>query len=261
VQKLQRNTRSMKQVLVTAALGNVGREVVDQCARRGIAVRAADRDLARATGRFPDHDPTRLDFLARSTWRPALAGCDGLFLLRPPPIGDMKATLCPFVDAAYEEGVRHLVFLSVAGADRKRWVPHHEVERHLLKSGRSWTILRPGFFAQNLRDAYRPDVVEDDRLYVPAGGEAISFDGVAELLSGALGRRIGYRPASVLGYARHLRSHRRMPWMQIAIQAILHVGLRMGEAEKVDPTLAAVLKRRPRTVGEYIRDDRSTWMH
>lgn len=284
----------MRRVLVTAALGNVGREVVDRCVRQGLAVRVTDRDPSRMPAAWRSHEPHRLDFLDRSTWAPALDGCDGVFLLRPPPIGDMRATLCPFIDAAYRRGVQHLVFLSVAGAERNEWVPHRKVERHLEAHAGSWTVLRPGFFAQNLRDAYRRDIVEDDRLHVPAargrvafidvrdlaevaarvfldpgayrrkaltitGGEAVTFDEVARLLSVALQRPIRYEPASVLGYVWHLRRRRSLPWMQAVIQTILHVGLRRGDAEAVDPTLAAILGRRPRTMAAYIADDASTW--
>jgi uncharacterized protein YbjT (DUF2867 family) len=154
----------MRRVLVTAALGNVGREVTRECERRGFAVRVAGVREAELAGRFPQHEAARFDFLDRATWPAALAGCDFLFLLRPPPIGDMEATLNPFVDAAYAAGVRHIVFLSVAGAERKSWVPHREVELHLERTGDAWTVLRPGFFAQNLQDAYRRDITEDSRL-------------------------------------------------------------------------------------------------
>lgn len=131
--------------------------------------------------------------------------------------------------------MRHVVFLSVAGAERRSWVPHRKVEVHLEKVGTAWTILRPGFFAQNLADAYKADIVEDHRLYVPAGDgkvafldvrdigavtaeiftrdafrgraltltgpEAVTFSDVARLLTEILATPIRYEPASVLGYA------------------------------------------------------------
>jgi hypothetical protein len=50
-----------------------------------------------------------------------------------------------------------------------------------------------------------------------------------------------------------------MPWMQILIQTILHVGLRRGDAEAVDPTTARVLGRPPRTMAEYVRDNVGLW--
>ncbi len=281
-------------VLVTAALGNVGREVARECAQRALNVRVVGRSVAELAARFPTFEAARFDFLDRSTWPGALAGCDFVFLLRPPSLGDMDLTLNPFVDAAYAAGVAHIVFLSVAGADRMKWVPHRKVELHLESSGQAWSVLRPGFFAQNLQDAYRRDIVEDARLYVPAGAgrvafldvrdaaevaarifespdafrtklltltgpQAITFDRVAELLTAALGRPIRYRAASVLGYAWHLRFRRKMSWTQVVVQTILHVGLRRGDAERVDSTVEEMLGRKPRSMAEYIEHATSLW--
>ena len=284
----------MARVLVTAAPGNVGREVVGECARRGLVVRVAGRTEGAARGRFPEHEAARVDFLDRGTWPGALAGCDLVFLVRPPPISDVAATLHPFIDAAYAAGVQHIVFLSVAGADQRSWVPHRKVELHPRSSGEAWTVLRPGFFAQNLQDAYRRDILEDGRLYVPAargrvafidvrdaaeiagrifedpgsfrgqaltltGPEAVTFDEAAALLSAALGRSIRNEPASMLGYAAHLRRTRSMEWTQILVQTVLHVGIRRGDAALVDPTVERLLGRRARTLAEYIEHAAPIW--
>lgn len=281
-------------ILITGATGNVGRAVVESLQRRGIQVRAAgsDRERVRVT-LGPDMDAAALDFWNPATFQPALADCDGLFLMRPPAISQVRRTLLPFVDAARTAGVRHVVFLSVQGADRNRLIPHHAVEQHLKSSTTSFTLLRPGFFAQNLGDAYRRDIVEDHRLYVPAGegrvafvdtrdiaevaamclvdpdthrgaaytltGPApVSFRDAAQLLSDALERPIRYQPASVLGYARHL--HRRgAPLPQVAVLCALHVGLRLGQAAQVDPALARLLGNPGRSLFDYIRDHASLW--
>lgn len=284
----------MTRVLVTGALGNVGREVVRECARHGLTTRVADLDVSALHERFPAMANVRLDFLDRTTWASSLTDCDMVFLLRPPPIGNMERTLCPFVTAAYAAGVTHIVFLSVAGAARMKWVPHRKVELHLENTGTGWTVLRPGFFAQNLQDAYRRDIVEDDRIYVPAkrgrvafvdvrdvaavaahvfqdpsafrgqaltltGPDALTFDDVARLLSSALERSITYVDASIPAYAWHLRRTRHMSLLQIAIQTILHVGLRRGDAENIEPTIERILGRKPRAISAYIRDSASTW--
>lgn len=284
----------MNRVLVTAALGNVGREVARECAAQGLTVRVAGQRTAALQQHFPGLETVRLDFLDPTTWAQALSACELVFLLRPPPIGDMDTTLCPFVTQAYAAGVQHIVFLSVAGADRMKWVPHRKVELHLAEAGRAWTILRPGFFAQNLQDAYREDILHEDRLYVPAGqgrvafvdvrdiaavaarvfehpatfrGEvltltgpgAVTFDEVAVLLTQALGRTIRYQPASIPGYLWHLRVRRRLSAMQAVIQTILHVGLRRGDAEKVEPTAERILGRAPRDMAAYIADAVPLW--
>lgn len=284
----------MHRALVTGALGNVGREVAAACAERGLAVRVADLDPVALAARFPQAPAARLDFVDRSTWAPALQGCDAVFLLRPPPLADMRSTLCPFVDAAFAAGVEHVVFLSVSGADRMKWVPHGEVERHLAATGRAFTVLRPGFFAQNFQDAYRRDIVEDGRVFVPAGAgrvafidardigavaarvleqperfrgqtltltgpRAITFDEAAATLSEVIGARVRYEPATIPAYAYHLLRRRRMPAMQVAIQTVLHAGLRRGDAEEVEPTVERILGRRARTFAEYARDGASIW--
>jgi uncharacterized protein YbjT (DUF2867 family) len=282
----------MTKVLVTGATGNVGLEVVRAARARGLEVRAAVHDEARARKTLGnDVELARLDFLDRSTFS-CTDGADALFLMRPPAIAEVAETLLPFVDEARKRGVKHIVFLSVAGADKNALVPHHAVEKHLQK-GNGWTILRPGFFAQNFGDAYLRDIVEDNRVYVPAGRgrvtfvdvrdvadvaalafaapsehdrraytltgpEAIAFTRAAAELSGILERPIRYQPASIVGYMRHLHA-RRMPWMQVAVQTVLHVGLRFGQAERVDPTLAGLLARRPRSLVEYFRDHRELW--
>jgi len=280
-------------VLVTGATGNVGREVVRAVRERGGRVRVADRDPARAAAQLgEDVDAVRLDYGDPGTFSVA-EGADALFLLRPPAVANVRETLVPFVETARRGGVRHVVFLSVAGAETNKLVPHHAVERHLV-AGRGWTILRPGFFAQNFGDAYRRDIVERDRVYVPAGRGRVAFvdvrdvgevaaqallspaahDGRAYTLTGAeavdfptavawlgdvLARRVTYEPASVLGYARHLRA-RGMPWMQIAVQTVLHVGLRFGHAERVDPTLPRLLGREPTTLRAYFEAHRELWI-
>jgi uncharacterized protein YbjT (DUF2867 family) len=281
-------------VLVTGALGNVGREVLRALAARGLEARAADRSAERAREVLgPEADVVALDFLEPRTFAPALKGCDALFLLRPPAISDVKPTLNRLVDVAVASGVRHIVFLSVAGAGTNTLVPHHAVERHLEQSGTGWTLLRPGFFAQNLGDAYRRDIVEDGRLYVPAGGgsvafvdvrdlaevaarafaapeghagkaytltgpESLTFLEVAQLLTEALGVHVRYQAASVPGYMLHLW-RRGLPTAQILVQTVLHTGLRFGQAERVDPTLARLLGHSCRTLSDYVRDHLSLW--
>jgi uncharacterized protein YbjT (DUF2867 family) len=280
--------------LVTGATGNVGREVVRALRAKGIAVRAAAQRADRVATMFGDVvEAVSLDFRDANTFGSALEGCTGVFLLRPPAIANTKATLIPFIEEARARGARHVVFLSVAGAGKNWLVPHHAVEAHLAARSDDWTVLRPGFFAQNLGDAYRRDIVEDDRLYVPAGRgrvafvdvrdvaevaalaivdstshsakaytltgpAAVSFEEAAALLTTALGRRIRYENASVVRYALHLRG-RGLPAAQIVVQTILHLGLRFGQAESIDPTLSSLLARPGRTLREYVVDHLATW--
>jgi uncharacterized protein YbjT (DUF2867 family) len=280
-------------VLVTGATGNVGRHVVHALRELGVPFVAGGTDAGRLRGALGESVPTRrLDLADPGTYEGAVQGIRGLFLLRPPPIANVTETLNVLIDRAIEAGVEHVTFLSVDGADRQRWVPHHAVEGHLVKRGISATILRPGFFAQNLGDAYLADIRDRSEIYVPAGcgrvsfvdvrdvgkvaartfvnqslrrtawtltgPEAVTFDEVAAALTAALGRTIQYRPASIPGYAFHLR-RQGLPWMQVLVQTLLHVGLRFGNASHVDPALSALLGRPPLTIKQYVEDHRALW--
>jgi uncharacterized protein YbjT (DUF2867 family) len=198
------------------------------------------------------------------------------------------------LDVARTHGVSQVVFVSVAGAADNPLVPHYAVEQHLRSGPEGWTILRPGFFAQNLGDAYRDDIRNDNRIFVPAGAgrvafvdlrdvaevavnaltdpathrgqtytltgpEALAFTAIARILSDALAHTIHYQAASIPAYLFHL-VRRGLPPTQILIQTILHVGLRFGQAQAVSESLANLLGHWPCTLRDYVRDHRDVWL-
>jgi len=84
--------------------------------------------------------------------------------------------------------VRHIVFLSLLGAERNPILPHTRVEKLLMASGANWTMLRCGFFMQNLNTTHLADVREHDDLFIPAGRGRTSFIDVRDI--GAVAARI-----------------------------------------------------------------------
>ena len=284
----------MGKVLVTGAVGNVGREVVRAVHARGLTARVADLSVSAIRQMHGlDVDAVRLDYDDPSTFEHALDGCSELFLVRPPAVACMESTLLPFIDVALVKGIEHIVFLSALGAATNKLVPHHAVEQHLGESNVSYTLLRPSFFSQNLGAAYREDIAQDGRLFLPAGRgrvafvdirdvaevaaiiledpephrgaaytctgpEAFSFEETARLMTDVIRRPIRYECASLAGYVRHL-SERGLSLAQIAVQTVLHVGLRFGQNERIDPTLERLLGHRPRTLATYVRESADLW--
>ncbi|MBB0228055.1 hypothetical protein [Streptomyces calidiresistens] len=96
------------------------------------------------------------------------------------------------------------------------------------------------------------------RAYPLTGPRALTFEEVAELLTEELGRPVRYDPATIPGYLRHLRA-RGLPRVQMLVQTVLHAGLRRGDAEKVDPTLAESPGRPPGSMRAYPSDHRALW--
>lgn len=279
-------------VVVTGALGNVGSAVVARLLDLDVRVRPVDVDADALTNAYPTLETRRLDFWDPATFPDVLSNATKVFLIRPPAISRVGPTLNRFIDAAQDAGIRHVVFSSVAGADTNRIVPHHRVEVHLRSTAMAWTMLRPGFFAQNIGTAYRSDIIETNRIPLPAGKgkvafidtrdigavaaktlasdqhlqreyhltgpTAMTFADVAGLLSIRLGRTITYQPISSLRYYQHLR-RQGLVRPHALVQTLLHAGLRRGDAEPVSTTIAALLERPATTIDTYITDHIHLW--
>ncbi|MEM8502246.1 MAG: NmrA family NAD(P)-binding protein [Cyanobacteria bacterium P01_D01_bin.1] len=278
----------MEPILITGASGNIGKHVVSGLKELSKKVHVARRDSS------DDPSAVFLDFNDPSSYDNALSGVKSLFLLRPPAISNTSKTLNVLIDKAYSQGVEHIVFVSVSGAESNTFVPHHAVEQKLITSGSSYTILRPGFFSQNLESAYRTDILSNSCIYLPSGrgkinfidtrdiaeiaiqalikpefhsrraytlsgAEALTFYEVANLLTKELGRPIKYHEASVLGYFFHLLKQR-VPFMKAIIQTVLHTGIRSGQANIVNSTASKLLGRETTSISEYIHENRDKWI-
>lgn len=166
----------MSAVFVTGATGTVGSAAVTHLLRLGQEVVAGVRDEATAMGLPAGAVGRPFDFAdPPGALRAALAGCDRLFLMRPPAIADVQTYLFPLVDAAKDVGVRQVVFLSLQGVQMNRGTPHHAVEAYLRRQDAPYTFLRPNFFMQNLSTTYAAEIREHDRLFIPAGSSRTAF--------------------------------------------------------------------------------------
>lgn len=160
-------------VLVTGATGTVGRDVARGLAEAGEAVRCATTSHGHRGSPDLPGESVAFDFTDPSTYGPALAGVDRIFLVRPPAISNVARDIRPFVLAAARRPIRLVVFLSLMGVNRV--MPHWRIEQDLGAAGLPATMLRPAFFTQNLATAYRADIAEHDRIRLPAGSGRTSF--------------------------------------------------------------------------------------
>ena len=283
----------MGDVLVTGATGNVGSEVVRGLRDLGFPVRAAVRRPERA-----DKDSDRLveyvpfDFGRPETHAPALRGVEKVFLVRPPQISNTRKYVNPFIDAAKRAGVRHIVFLSLLGAEKNPVVPHRRIEDHLRSSGVPFTFLRPSFFMQNLSTVHRDDIRDRGEIFVPAGkgttsfidardvaavavktltepghegeaypltgAEALDYHRVADVFTEVLGRRVIYPNPSVFRFNQRMLA-KGAPLPFALVMTAIYTTARLGLAGAVTPDTARLLGRPPITVREFVRDYHECW--
>lgn len=151
-------------VLVTGATGKQGGHLVRELLARGHSVHAmtrkpespaaaalADRGVTIVPGNFDDEGS--LESAAR--------GVDTVFAMSTPYESDAKTETregINIVRAASRVRVKHLVYSSVAGADRASCIPHFdskfEVEKEIRRLGVPFTIVAPVFFMDNFLADY-----------------------------------------------------------------------------------------------------------
>lgn len=169
-------------ILLTGATGKVGRRVAARLDDLGVPARQAGR-----TSSPP------FDWTDDATWPAALDGVRSAFVV---PY-DAAPLTRPFVDAAIRSGVERIVLLSGRGVDVPDYLPadlmegnpHIDGEAALRPATVDWTILRPGWFAQNFSEGFFRDAVLAGDLRLPAGDGAASFvdaDDIAAVAVAAL---------------------------------------------------------------------------
>src|SRR6266550_2876191 len=146
-------------VLVTGATGKQGGHLVRELLARGHSVRAMTRNPeSSAAAALAERGVTIVagDFDDQGSLERASRGVDTVFAMSTPfEGGDKKETRegINIVRATAKVGVQHLVYTSVAGADRATGIPHFdskfEVEKEIRRSGVPFTIVAPVFFMEN----------------------------------------------------------------------------------------------------------------
>jgi uncharacterized protein YbjT (DUF2867 family) len=146
-------------VLVTGATGKQGGHLVRELLARGHSVRALTRKPeSPGAAALAARGVTIVsgDFEDQGSLERAARGVDTVFAMATPVEGGEKAETregINIVRAASSAGITHLVYSSVAGADRASGIPHFdskfEVEKEIRRSGVPFTIVAPVFFMEN----------------------------------------------------------------------------------------------------------------
>lgn len=137
-------------ILVLGATGTTGGEVAKQLIAAGQKPRILVRSRAKASAFEGKAEIVEGDLENPESVAKALVGVDKLFLVSAGLNGPKLEVLA--IQAAKKAGVRHIVKLSVIGADNPqiafaKW--HAGTEQVLKESGVAWTMVRPGNFNSN----------------------------------------------------------------------------------------------------------------
>ena len=148
-----------RRVLVMGATGRQGDAVARALLPRGHEVRGLVRAAeADSTDRLNELgvEPVEGDYDDRASLERAASGVDSVFAMTTPMAGvDVEVRQgIAVADAMTAAGIDHLVYSSVANADRQTGVPHfdskYQVEEHIRRLDVAWTFVGPVWFMDNV---------------------------------------------------------------------------------------------------------------
>lgn len=287
-------------LVITGPTGNVGAELTELIVRHPspppfrIAAHNPEKIIA-AYG--PEAPCVPFDYDDRAGWGPVLDGIRMLFLLFPlPHPRTVETRMKPFITAAVKAGCRHILYITVPGADQSRLVPHYHVEQHIRASGMDYTFLRSSYFMQNLCrriSTHGVDIVERQEIFIPAGkalttfidsrdvanvalkvieapedhrnrayiltgAERLDFYQVAEIFSEVMGRPIRYTSPSFPQFWYRLW-RRGVKWDVILFMTIVYTLTVTGQNAPLTDDLPQLLGRPATPMRQFVKDYLWRW--
>jgi uncharacterized protein YbjT (DUF2867 family) len=181
-------------VLVIGSTGKVGRRLIPRLVRRGMTIRAASRSPVSAPSGI---EPVRFDWTDASSYQPAVAGVDAIYVVPGPvPQADHADKVRALLGGASDAGVRRVLLLSSFGVGQAPPEnPLRRIELAVEESGVPYTILRPVAFMQNFseglrwRESFAAGIRDRDEIVGPGGNGIVSYvsaDDIAAVAAVAL---------------------------------------------------------------------------
>ncbi|MCH6580415.1 MAG: NmrA/HSCARG family protein [Nitrospinae bacterium] len=190
-------------VLVMGATGSQGGAVVRNLLPKGHRIRTLTRnpDSPKAK-QLADQGVEVLkgDFTDSDSLVKAATGMDTVFAMTTPYEAGVEAETkqgIALADAVKQAGVGHLVFTSVASADRSTGIPHfdskYKVEQHIASLKIPYTIVAPVFFTENwFAPWFLPSIQEGTlKFAMPADRplQQVSVDSIGAFAAAMIERR------------------------------------------------------------------------
>lgn len=284
----------MGKVLVTGALGNVGKYVTYALLDMSEEVVCADISIESLKQEYNERVTSRyFNFTDPATFHDVLDGVDRVFLMRPPHLGKPK-DLYPFIDALKAHDIKLLTFLSLMGVEKNPMPPHHKIEKYIERVAIPYAHIRPGFFMQNISGVHAPEIRNFNEIFIPAGKsetsfidaadiglaaatllhkashyqntthtltgpEALDYYGIAELLTEVTGRPIRYAKPSFFKYRNYYIKKRGLEKAYVNVTVALYLMTRLGTAKAVTQDFYKLTGRYPHTFLEFARRNKNAF--
>lgn len=146
-------------IAITGSTGQLGRLVISELKKRLGANSIIALARSPEKGNDLGVEVRQADYEKPSTLKQALSGVEQLLLISGSEIGRRVLQHRNVIDAALENGIKHLVYTSILHADTSiinLAEEHRATEEALRESGLNVTLLRNGWYTENYMGAVRP---------------------------------------------------------------------------------------------------------
>ena len=270
---------------VTGSTGRLGGRVASRLAAAGVRQRLIVRDPARVPS-LALTEVAAAEYGDPDAGRGALANIRTLFMVSGSETPDRVDQHRTFVDAAVAAGVEHVVYLSFYGAAPDATFTlardHWATEQHIRSSGLQWTFLRDNLYLDFFPAMVGADgmirgpagdgrvaaVAQDDiadvatailrdptahqeRTYDLTGPEALTMSEVADQLSWATERVVGYIPET-LDEAYRSRAHYGAPEWQVDAWVSTYTAIAVGELAEPTDTVERIAGHAPASLADLL---------
>jgi uncharacterized protein YbjT (DUF2867 family) len=277
----------MSRILVVGASGTVGSELSRLLAAQGEQVVKATSRQATAS------DQVQLDLVSRAGLPTAFSGVDRAFFLAPPGHADQEALLAPLIDEAKSRQLRKVVLMTAMGANADENAPMRKAERRLEASGLAYNIIRPNWFMQNFNTFWLHGIQSAGQIFLPVGAakgsfidardiaavaarlltsdtyanrdfdltgpRALDHAEVAAILTQTTGKQIGFTDITPDAMLQGLLGAG-LPRDYAQFLVLILGFFKAGYAERTTDAVQQITGQAPRTIEQYARDYRASWV-
>jgi uncharacterized protein YbjT (DUF2867 family) len=281
-------------ILVTGATGNFGGSTAQYLLQKNIPFRAAARHLEALQKRFENKAQlVTFDWDSPETFAGVLKDISIVSLIPPPVVtNDFHAKAKPFIEAAKNAGVKHIVFNSALYSDYPDSI-FYGTEALISKSGIDFTILRPSFVFQNFLNQFLQSVrngvilapsergktsyvdvrnageaiavvlanpgAHKGKIYSITGSEALSHSQMAEILSQQLSKKVVHKSPSPEEYKKFLEGLN-VPEPLFNFLAVLYGTIAKGQWEKVTADYSLLTGKTPTSFAGFVKEYRNVFL-
>ncbi len=277
-------------LLITGATGNVGLSVIKRISNRinGLQVFAGVRNIETDREKLEAFNVfvVSFDFENIQTFKPAFAEMDILFLLRPPQIANVSKFFEPLLAEANASKIKQIIFLSVQGVENSKIIPHYKIEKLITESKIGFTFLRPAYFMQNFTTTLYSELVNKQRIYLPAGqakftlidvddiglvvahiltdpqkhlnksyeltnNETLTFGEMAEKISQGIRKTISFISPNLFQFYLAKRKEK-VPSMFMLVMIMLHYLPRFQKAPKTTQWVKIITGQEPKSFDDFV---------